>query len=346
MSLDSYVTLSHSGAKILIYGASGYTGKLISARAQQAGLDFEIAGRSEASVSALARSLGVSYRIFAVEDAQALRSALKGVTAILNCAGPFAVTARPIMEACIDSGVHYLDITAEFKVYELAQSLSKKAAAASVMLLPGVGWDVVPSDCLAVYTASKVDKPRRLRIALEVAGAMSRGSATSAGEILSVGLLVRSEGKLVAAPNADTSVFDFGEGNVECARLSFGDLVTAWASTNIPNIEMFVHVKGDAFPEGDLSLLPDGPTPEERDANRAKVVAEVTGEDGSIARARIETVNGYSYTALSSVEAARRVHAGHFLPGFQTPASAFGAEFAASIPDTRIIDLDPIVPSR
>lgn len=345
MSLNSYVTPGRSGAKILIYGASGYTGKLICARAQQAGLDFEVAGRSEASVSALARSLGVAYRVFAVEDAQALRSALKGITAILNCAGPFAVTAGPIMEACIDSGVHYLDITAEFKVYALAESLSKKAAAASVMLLPGLGWDVVPSDCLAVHIASRVAQPQRLRIALEVAGSMSRGSANSAGEIMSVGLLVRSEGKIVAAPNVEPAVFDFGEGNVECARMSFGDLVTAWASTRIPNIEMFVHVKGDAFPEGDLSGLPDGPTLEERDANRAKVVAEVTGNDGSIARAVIDTVNGYSYTPLSSVEASRRVLAGQFIPGFQTPATLFGAGFASSIADTRIIDLDTIIPS-
>lgn len=340
MSFDSQAILARSGAKILIYGASGYTGKLISSRAKQAGIDFEVAGRNESAVSELARSLGVSYRVFDVVDAQALRTELKDFNTILNCAGPFEVTALPIMEACMDTGVHYLDITAEFKVYALAESLSEKAAAANVMLLPGVGWDVVPSDCLAVHTANKVAKPQRLRLALEVAGAMSRGSATSAGGILEVGLLVRSEGKLVAASNADTSVFDFGEGDRECVRLSFGDLVTAWASTRIPNIEMFVHVKGDAFPEGDLSLLPDGPTPEERDANRARAVAEVTGEDGFIARARIDTVNGYSYTAVSSVEAARRVLAGHFIPGFQTPATAFGAEFAASISDTRIIDLN------
>jgi short subunit dehydrogenase-like uncharacterized protein len=346
MSFDSHITFDRSSVKILIYGASGYTGKLISTQAKQAGLDFEIAGRNESAVSALARSLGVSYRVFDVVDAQALRSTLKDFTVILNCAGPFAVTALPIMEACMDTGVHYLDITAEFKIYALAESLSEKAAAANVMLLPGVGWDVVPSDCLAVHTANKVAKPRHLRIALEVAGAMSRGSATSAGEIMDVGLLVRSEGKLVTAPNADMSVFNFGEGDVECARLSFGDLVTAWASTRIPNIEMFVHVKGDAFPEGDLTLLPEGPTPEERDANRAKAVAEVTGEDGAIARALIDTVNGYSYTAMSSVEAARRVLAGQYLPGFQTPVTVFGAEFAASISDTRIIDLDPIVPSR
>lgn len=214
-----------------------------------------------------------------------LVEALQGVTAVLNCAGPFAATAQPMMQACIEAGAHYLDITAEFKVYALAEAWSQRAAAAGVMLLPGVGWDVVPSDCLAAHAAGKVVHPQRLRLALEVAGSMSRGSALSVGEILSVGLLVRSEGKLVSAPNADPATFDFGDGEVECARLSFGDLVTAWTSTGIPNIEMFVHIKGGAFPGGDLASLPDGPSLEEREAQGAKVVVEATGADGTIAQA-------------------------------------------------------------
>lgn len=328
-------------AKILIYGAAGYTGKLISVRAQQAGLAFEVAGRNEAKVAALARELGVPFRIFGVENAAALRAGLEGVAAVLNCAGPFASTAQPMMEACIAGGVHYLDITAEFKVYALAEAWSERAASAGVMLLPGVGWDVVPSDCLALYVAGKVDRPQRLRIALEVAGSMSRGSANSVAEIIDVGLLVRSEGAIVAAPDAHPAQFDFGNGDVECARLSFGDLVTAWKSTRIPNIEMFVHVKGNAFPSGDLSMLPEGPSAEERAAHRASAMAEVTGADGSVFRARIDTVNGYSYTPLSAVEAARRVLGGECRPGFQTPATLFGAVFAESIADTSITDLAP-----
>lgn len=326
-------------AKILIYGATGFTGKLISFQAQRTGLDFEVAGRNETEVSTLARELGVTYRAFALDDDLALHSALENVTAVLNCAGPFASTAESIMQACIDCGVHYLDITAEYNVYALAQTLSQKAAAAGVMLLPGVGWDVVPSDCLAVHTAENVFQPQRLRIALQVAGSMSRGSATSAVKIMDVGLLVRSGGQIVAAPDDLPASFDFGDGLVECARLSFSDLITAWMSTGIPNIEMFVHVKDDAFPVGDLSLLPDGPSAEAREANRARAVAEVTGIDGNVKRARIDTLNGYSYTQLSAIEAARRVLAGHILPGFQTPAMLFGSGFASSIADTVITDL-------
>lgn len=326
-------------AKILIYGATGYTGRLVCEQARQVGLAFEIAGRNQARLTLLADHLRVPFRAFAVEDLPRLPAALEGVTAVLNCAGPFAATAQSMMQACIEAGVHYLDITAEFNVYALAEAWSERAAAAGVMLLPGVGWDVVPSDCLAAHAASKLIQPQRVRLALEVAGSMSRGSAMSAGEIIGVGLLVRSNGTLITAPNPEPATFDFGEGEVVCARLSFGDLVTAWASTRIPNIETFVHIKGDAFPAGDLALLPEGPSLEERQAHGAKVVAEVTGADGTIARSRLETVNGYSYTPLAAVEAARRILAGESRPGFQTPVTLFGPSFALSIPGTRLVDL-------
>lgn len=323
---------------ILIYGATGYTGKLVAMQARDSGLSFEIAGRNAAQVSALADQLGVPFRVFALDDPATIQASLADTTAVLNCAGPFASTARPLMEACIACGVHYLDITAEYKVYALAEAWSGRAAAAGVMLLPGVGWDVVPSDCLAMYVAAKVDRPQRLRIALQVANSMSRGSATSVGEILGVGLLVREDGAIVAKPAAAPARFDFGAGPVDSVPLSFGDLVTAWKSTAIPNIEMFVNIKDTILPEG-VVAMPDGPSLEERVANRASAVAEVTGIDGTVARARIDTVNGYSYTPLAAVEALRLVAASQFKPGFQTPATVFGAGFALSIADTRIIDM-------
>jgi short subunit dehydrogenase-like uncharacterized protein len=174
---------------IIIYGATGYTGRLVSEQAKQVGLQFEVAGRDANKIRALAVNLGVPGRIFPVDDDEELRSSLAGCVAVLNCAGPFARTSRQIMQACLDLGLHYLDITAEFRVFELAESLSNKATSAGVMLMPGVGWDVVPSDCLAVHTARRIKAPQRLRIALQVAGSMSRGSAASAGEIIGVGVL-------------------------------------------------------------------------------------------------------------------------------------------------------------
>lgn len=300
------------------------------------GLELVIAGRTADKLQTLAAQLNVPYRVFRPTGQAA--QALLGIDVLLNFAGPFAQTAQPLMLACIQAGVDYLDITAEINVYRLAERLGAEAARAQVMLLPGVGWDVVPTDCLAVHMAQRVKNPQSLKIALQVAGSMSRGSAMSVSEIMGAGLLARVDGQLLATPDAQAQHFDFGEGLALCAPLSFGDLVTGWHSTGVPNISMFVSVTGDAFPEGDLSLLPDGPSGEERDAHRARAVAEVTAADGTVARSVIETVNGYTYTPLAAVEAARRVLGGERRPGFETPAKLLGVEFAQSIAGTTITD--------
>jgi short subunit dehydrogenase-like uncharacterized protein len=305
-------------------------------RAKVLGLHFEIAGRNSRRLESLAAQLNVPYRVFDADDAE---GSLSGISVLLNFAGPFAHTAELLMQACIKVGVDYLDITAEINVYRLAEKLGAEAAANHVMLLPGVGWDVVPTDSLAVHVARRVEEPFALSIALQVPGSMSRGSAMSVSEIIGAGVLARVDGELVATPDATPRHFDFGQGPVLCAPLSFGDLVTGWHSTGIPNIAMFVHIAGDAFPEGDLSQLPDGPTTEERDAHRARAVVEVIGIDGTIARSVIETVNGYSYTPLAAVEAARRVLNGERLSGFATPARVFGGGFAQSIAGTVITDI-------
>lgn len=321
---------------LLIYGATGYTGRMAAARAKELGVNFEIGGRDADRLRTLARTLDVPYRVFTADDHP--ERSLDGIAVLMNFAGPFVRTAQALMNACIKTGVDYLDITAEINVYRLAERLEAEAAEAGVMLLPGVGWDVATTDCLAVHVAGRVSTPQSLSIALQVPGSMSRGSAMSVSEIIGAGVLSRVDGQLIATPDVQPREFDFGDGPVLCAPLSFGDLVTAWHSTGIPNIAMFVHISGEAFPEGDLSLLPDGPTAEQRYAHRARAVAEVTGADGSIARSVIETVNGYSFTPLAAVEAARRVLSGERRPGFETAARLFGGGFAQSIEGTGITD--------
>lgn len=323
--------------RVLIYGATGYTGRMVALQAKAAGLDVVIAARDAGKLAALARDLDLPSSAFPL-DAASLATSLAGFHTVLNCAGPFARTAEPLMRACIEAGAHYLDITAEINVYRLAERLGPDAARSGVMLLPGVGWDVVPTDCLALQLSRRVAQPVSLRIALQVAGSMSRGSAVSAGEIVGAGLMARVNGALVPTPEAEPALFDFGngDGEVVCAPLSFGDLVTAWHSTGIPDIAMFVNVTGTAFPSGELSELPDGPSQEERDAQRARAVIEVTGAAGEVARAVIETVNGYSYTPLAAVEAARRVLGGAHLAGFETPARVFGDDFAQGIAGTMV----------
>ncbi|GAA2945062.1 MULTISPECIES: saccharopine dehydrogenase family protein [Streptomyces] len=337
--------------RLLVYGATGYTGKLVAEHAKESGLDVVVAGRNQERVKALGEELGVDSRAFTVDDPAPLRDALDGITVVLNVAGPFHRTAGPLMDACIDQGVHYLDTTAEYDVFATARSRHAEAAAAGVMVMSGAGWDVVPSDCVAAHAAARVAEPISLRLALKLLSAtpeeseglnlFSRGSIVSATEgIGDLGVLVRKDGDIVALPEPKAASFDFGDdGLEECVSVSMGDLITSHYATGVPSIEVYVQV-GQPLPiDLDVSKLPDGPTAQEREVGRSKVVAEVTGRDGSVARALIDTPTGYRFTQLSSVEIARRVLNGSFTPGFQSPSSAYGPELALAVGDSQIKDL-------
>ncbi|MCQ8239892.1 saccharopine dehydrogenase family protein [Rhizosaccharibacter radicis] len=327
--------------KLMVYGAAGYTGRMASANARAHGLDLVVAGRpkDEPKLISLAEELGAEYRLFALDDSHATSEALVGITAVLNCAGPFMRTAEPLMRACIAERVHYLDIAAELDSYRLAEELAQAAQAAGVMLLPGSGGSVAMLGSLAAHAAKRVPAPTKLSIALHVAGGFSRGSAISASENLTTETLHRVDGALVARNAEMVRDFDFGSGPATSFAVTLPDLITIWRATDIPNIETFVHVTGGAFPEGDLAAMPDGPTLAERVANRYHAAVEVTGKDGAVARSILDTINGYTFTAIASAEAARRVLGGEERPGFHTPAALFGDGFAETIGDTRIVDL-------
>jgi short subunit dehydrogenase-like uncharacterized protein len=264
--------------------------------------------------------------------------ALSDATVLLNCAGPYMRTAEPLMAAAIRAGVHYLDIAAELDSYTLAERFDAQAAGAGVMLLPGSGGSVAMLGCLAGHAAARVTKPKRLRVALHVAGSMSRGSAISASHNITTQTLHRVEGALVAQDPKAVQSFDFGHGERTCAPVTLPDLISIWRATHIPTIETYVHISGDAFPDGDPADLPDGPSAEQREADRYQAIAEVRG-DGQLARCLLDTVNGYTFTPLAAAHAARRVLAGEVQPGFRTPAEIFGIGFAETIADTRITDL-------
>ncbi|SHM45931.1 Uncharacterized conserved protein [Sphingobium sp. YR657] len=327
--------------KLMIYGAAGYTGRMVSTNAKAHELDFVIAGRpqDEDRLAALAADLGVDFRLFAVDDQGGAGTALEDIGVLLNCAGPFMRTAEPLMRACIANGVHYLDIAAELDSYRLAEALDAEAVAAGVMLLPGSGGSVAMLGSLASHAAKRVAAPRKLSIALHVAGGFSRGSAVSASENLTTETLHRVAGTLVARSPEEVRAFDFGNGPATSFPVTLPDLITIWRATGIPDIETFVHVTEGAFPEGDLAAMPDGPTLEQREAHRYHAAVEVVGEDGTVVRSVLDTVNGYTFTTIAAAEAARRVLGGEVRAGFQTPAGLFGDGFAETIADTSIVDL-------
>lgn len=325
--------------KLMIYGATGYTGRMAAEQAHAAGLPLVLGGRSRASLTPIAERLGAACRVFDLSDRAAIDTALADVSAVLNCAGPYMDTAEPLIRAAIRSGVHYLDIAAELDSYRLAEELDEDAKAAGVMLLPGSGGSVAMLGCLTGHAAARVKNPRKVAVALHVAGAMSRGSAISASRNLVTETLTLHEGRLTPRPAGQTALFDFGNGEVPCFAVTLPDIITIGRSTGIPDVETYVHVSGSAFPEGDVTELPDGPDAAERTANRYQAAVAVTAADGTVAHSMLDTVNGYSFTPMAAAEAARRVLAGEVRAGFQTPAELFGNGFAETIADTRITDL-------
>lgn len=324
---------------LLIYGASGYTGRLASHHAKTLGLDFIVAGRAGSTkVKSLALDLDVKHRLFDTTSPSQIDTAFEGVSVLLNCAGPFALTAEPLMLACIRNGVHYLDIAAELDSYKLAEKHDREATDANIMLLPGCGGSVAMLGCLAGKAVEQVKDPASIDISLYVAGSMSRGSVISASQGMTTGCLECVNGELVKREIADTMEFDFdnGQGNVINYPITLPDVITIWKATKIPNIRTFVHAAGDAFPTGDVASLPDGPTKEQREATPYHAAAKVTAQDGTISRAVLHTVNGYTFTGLASAEAAARVLRGITQPGFQTPAVVFGNDFVRAIQSTEI----------
>ncbi|KAL3480454.1 Saccharopine dehydrogenase-domain-containing protein [Aspergillus californicus] len=329
---------------LLIYGATGYTGRLATAHANELGLNIILGGRSP-STKTLATSLNLPFRIFTLDNPDAIDAAISDITVVLNTAGPFHRTAEPLIEAAIRNKTHYLDVAAELDSYKLAEKNDARAKEAGVMLLPGCGGSVAQLGCLAGHAVDRVakkkkKKPASIDISLYVAGSMSRGSAISASENMTARCVQILDGELV--PRDDTTTlrldFDTGAGELINYPVTLPDLITLRKSTKVRNIRTWVHPAGDAFPTGDLASLPDGPTAEERAASPYHAVALVTAEDGSVTRSVLHTVNGYTFTGVASAEGARRVLGGEVKAGFQTPVEVFGSRFVEVVEGTRIVD--------
>jgi short subunit dehydrogenase-like uncharacterized protein len=345
----------------LVYGATGYTGRLVVEEARRRDLSPIVAGRSAEKVRAVAEPAGLEWGAVALDDGPGLRRALEGVACVLHVAGPFSATARPMLEACLDTRTHYLDVTGEIDVFERAASLDARARAAGVMLLPGTGFDVVPSDCLAAHVAARAPGAHRLRLAIAGLGGASRGTTRTMVEALGEGTRVRRGGRIVSVPAGSlVRDFDFGAGPRRCIAVSWGDVATAFHSTGIPDVETYFAAAGpiegmsrasrllgpllrsrpvQALLTGLVDRLPEGPTPEQRERSPAVLVAEVETAEGRRVASRLTTPNGYTLTARAAVEIAVRVVAGAAKSGFQTPSRAFGADFVLALPGCARIDL-------
>jgi len=335
----------------LLYGAYGYTGELIAREAVDWGLDPILAGRTRGKLDRLAADLDCEFRTFDLSD-ETLPKLLDDVAVVLNCAGPFAQTYEPMVDACLESKTHYLDITGEIEVFEAIKAYDERARDAGVMLLPGVGFDVVPSDCLAAHLAERLPDADSLQLGFKAEGGFSPGTMKTAIDGLGEGGAVRRNGRLESVPAAwKTREIDFGEGPAMATTFPWGDVSTAHHTTGIPNIEFYL-----AFPPSTikqmryqrylspvLSLGPvksllktlvdrrvDGPDAETRSETDSLLWGEISDGEQTLT-SRLRTPNTYRLTKLSALEILQRVLDGDAPVGYQTPASAYGPDLVLSI---------------
>lgn len=336
--------------KILVYGSYGYTGKLIVEQAVKAGMPLLLAGRDEKQLRAQAEQYKLEYRVFAVDETAKLDAALQEVDAVLHCAGPFVLTFRQMAEACIRNKKHYVDISGEIEGFEALAAMDEEAKNAGVMLLPGGGFDVVPSDCLISYTAGKLPGATDLKLYIKSIGSgVSRGTARSGVENSNRAGRIRRDGKIVSVPNLyDSKDIDFGRGPSKLVTMGWGDVSTAYHSTGIPNVTVYM-----GFPKAMISMMKftkvagpllysrtarnfikwligiffaPGPSREKNKTGFALLIAEVTDGSKTI-RAKLRTPEAYYLTGLTSVEIMKRILANDLKPGFQTPSKVYGANF-------------------
>jgi short subunit dehydrogenase-like uncharacterized protein len=338
---------------LLIYGANGYTGELVARLAVERGLRPVLSGRNADAVGRLAEELGLASRPFGLDDPARLDAGLEGATVALHCAGPFSFTSRPMADACLRRKVHYLDVTGEIPVFESLAARDKEAKAAGVMLLPGAGFDVVPSDCLASHLKRRLPGATQLALAFQPSGGLSRGTATTMVENLHRGGMVRRGGVLTPVPLAwKTRRIDFGRGPRPAVTIPWGDVSTAYHSTGIPDVEVYIAATAAmrfglkaarpfrrllasealrAFLKRRIQAGPPGPDAEARRRGSCRLWGEVRDASGAVARSRLRTPEGYALTALTAVALAERTLAGQASPGFQTPSRLCGPDFILSI---------------
>jgi short subunit dehydrogenase-like uncharacterized protein len=336
----------------LIYGANGYTGELIAKKAKERGETPILAGRSEEKLKPLAEKLGLPLRAFDLSAPD-----LSGVDLVLHCAGPFSATSRPMVDACLANKAHYLDITGEAMVFEAVLARDAEAKERGVVLLPGVGFDVVPSDCLAAMLKEKLPAATRLELAFAPLGRSSPGTLKTSIEALPKGGLVRRAGKLVRVKAAHAvREVAFADKTRTCMSIPWGDVVTAWRSTAIPDVTVYMAAGPGMIRSAKLSRFtaPLLAMPAVQEWMKARIERSVRGPDdaarakssvqlwgrvqaGSSAVSLTMTVpDGYSLTADAALECALRVRKGGVAPGAWTPSLAFGARFVAELPGVQV----------
>jgi short subunit dehydrogenase-like uncharacterized protein len=344
---------------LLIYGANGYTGQLIVEECLRRGLRPVLAGRRTASLAPIASQHGLEMRVAALDDPAALTTALAGIRAVLHCAGPFFRTSGAMVKACLAHGVHYLDITGEIAVFEACRRRHDEAKAAGIVVMPGVGFDVVPTDCLAARLAERMPDAQLLELAFAGGGGFSRGTLKTMVLGSPQGGAIRRDGRITSVPAGwKSQSIPFRDKRRNAVTIPWGDVSTAFWSTKIPNIHTYLALPANAvrgmtlmrlvspllgvpiiqrFVERQIDERVSGPSAELRNTARMHVWGRVTHADGRTIEGTAEVPEGYRLTAMAAVESAQRVLDAPPPAGYHTPSSAFGAGFLESLPECDVV---------
>ncbi len=338
----------------MIYGANGYTGTLVAREAKAQGLAPILAGRNRKAVKTLADELGFDHRIFDLRDAVAAGAGLAGISAVAHCAGPFSATSQPMIDACVANHCHYLDITGEIDVFVDAQNRHDDAVAAGIVICPGVGFDVIPTDCVAATLKAELPDADRLALGFDTRSGFSPGTAKTSVEGLKMGGKIRENDKIRSVPLAwQSREIDFGNGSKFAVTIPWGDIATAWYTTGIDNIEVFIPMAPSAAARLKkldklrplLGLAPvqtilkrlagkriKGPDSSQREKARTYVWGEAQNRAGKKVVARIETANGYDVTVHGLLMAVKHVLETENAPGYFTPSRLMGSSCVERLP--------------
>ncbi|MDA9121171.1 saccharopine dehydrogenase NADP-binding domain-containing protein [Flavobacteriales bacterium] len=345
--------------EIIVYGAYGYTGELIVRKCQELGIKPLLSGRNEGKLKPVAEKYGLAYEVADLKSDD-LDKLLAGSKVVIHAAGPFIHTSKPMVEACIRNKVHYTDITGEIAVFVQARKYDEQAKEAGVMLLPGTGFDVVPSDCLAAHLKSRMADADDLVLAFYGTGRASRGTSLTVVEGLGLGGTIRKDGKLKQVPDAhDVKRFDFGPINMTAVTIPWGDVYTAFFSTGIPNIKVYMGLPQKVIDgmkwskyfgwlmrsefvkkraRAKIVAGKAGPSDNQRDKATTYLVGTVTDESGKSLTSTIETQEGYTLTAMTAVDIASKIVSGNFKVGFQTPSLAYGKDIICEVSGAAFVD--------
>jgi short subunit dehydrogenase-like uncharacterized protein len=330
-----------------VLGHRGFTGRLI----------CEAWSRLH---SAPVHTLDLSRTAPLAAQLDSLRAMVKPGDMVLNCLGPFGDTYSPVLRSCLATGAHYLDICAEWRVFEGLHSADRAARDAGIMLLPGIGFDVVASDCLAAHMARRLPDATRLQIGIAGLDLVSRGSARTIAQLVGEPVRVRRNRIIVADPRIRDETFDFGDGPTRAIAVSWGDVSTAYYTTGIPNVDvyfestpatmslafanrtfgwMFRNPLLERTAQQFASRLRSGPSAAERESRRVTVVARATDANSRSVESRLVTNEAYTFTAQAACAVMQEATNGCIEPGFQTPGKLLGADFVLQIEGSKRYDV-------